>query len=420
MGNFTWMSEQGARILVDHLHDGIYVIEEGVIVFANKPLANILGYQVKELIGRSFIGLIHEDDRQMALERYRSRLSGEDVPIQYDIRLLTASGSKIICALNVGLHSNTDGRVVTVGSVRDVTLQKAELAELEASELELQSIFDQLPDVFYRTNMQGVITKISPSCYDVIGYRPEVMIGTALAYYYKYPEARQKIVQAITEGGGKAIRVEAELRHKDGSSIWISTNAFVRFDSDGKPAYIEGVARDISNRKHMEEQLLALSRIDVLTDTFNRRYYMDKSEGVIELMRRYQRPASMMMMDLDHFKNINDKYGHHVGDMALIAFASVCRKEIREADILGRLGGEEFALMLPETSLQSASVLAERIREATAEISIPFDGNFISFTVSIGLVELGKDDLTLDSVIRRADLAMYQAKEKGRNQVVTM
>ena len=227
-------------------------------------------------------------------------------------------------------------------------------------------------------------------------------------------------MQAITDGGGRATRVEAELRHKNGSDIWIATNAFVRYDSEGNPAYIEGVARDISARKQMEEKLTTLSRIDGLTGIYSRRYYMDKSEAVIEMMKRYQRPASMMMMDLDHFKKINDQYGHHVGDLALIAFTMACRKEIREADIFGRLGGEEFALMLPETPIQSAQVLAERICKATDEIVIPFNDSSIRFTVSIGLVALGQDDLTLDSVIRRADKAMYQAKEKGRNQVVTL
>lgn len=180
---FSWLSERGSQVIINHLQDGIYVIEEGALVYVNPPLAKILGYKVSELIGRAFIGLVATEDRPIALERYRARLSGEDVPMQYDIRLITAQGSLIWCAINVGLHKNPEGVQVTVGSARDVTQQKAELAELEASELELKSIFDQLPDVFYRTNMQGIITKISPSCFDVIGYRPEAMIGTAMAYY---------------------------------------------------------------------------------------------------------------------------------------------------------------------------------------------------------------------------------------------
>ena len=420
MEKFSWLSDFGSRILLDHLQDGIFVVEEGVLVYVNQPLAKMLGYQVGELIGRSFIGLVVAEDQAKVLERYRARLAGEDVPQQYDINLHTSQGIVISCALNVGLYENPEGKVVTVGSGRDITRQKRELTELALSEMELKSIFDQLPDIFYRTNMQGIITKVSPSSYDVLGYRSEVMLGTALAQYYKNPEARQKVVQAITDGGGKAIRVEAELRHKNGTIVWISTNAFVRYGVDGQPIYIEGVARDVSARRLMEEQLTALTRTDALTETFSRRYFMDKSEAVIELMRRYQRPASMMMMDLDHFKNINDQYGHHVGDLALIAFTQACKKEIREADIFGRLGGEEFALMLPETTIQKAEILAERIRVATADISIPFEKHIIKFTVSIGLVQLDKDDMSLDTVIRRADKAMYLAKDKGRNTVVTL
>lgn len=416
---FSWQSEQGCRILIDHLQDGIFVMEEGKMIYANLRLAKMLGYKLEDLIGCSFIGLVAPVDQPIVMERYRARLNGEEVPAQYDIRLLTARGSLIFCSLNVGLIEAQKDYVVTIGSARDVTMKMAELAELESSQLELQSIFDQLPDVFYRTDMRGIITMISPSCYEVLGYRQELMLGTAMAVYYQNPEDRLKVVQAISDGGGKATRVEAGLRHKDGSIRWISSNAFVRYGADGQPIYIEGVARDISERKQMEDQLIALSRTDVLTEVFSRRYFMDKSEAVIEMMRRYQHQASMMMIDLDHFKKINDKYGHYVGDLALIAFTKACRQEIRDSDIFGRLGGEEFGLMLPETPIQNAQILAERIRIAAAAIEIPVGDNIIGFTISIGLVELRAQDQSLDSIMRRADHAMYQAKEMGRNQVVT-
>ena len=418
MEKFSWMSDQGCRVLIDHLQDGIFVIEEGMMAYVNLRFAEMLGRTVNELIGLPFIELIAVEEQSLVWERHRARLSGEKVPDQYDLHLSTAQGSLIFCSMNVSLTENPQGHTVAIGSVRDVTQQKVALAELEASKMELKSIYNELPDVFYRTNMQGIITMISPSCFDVNGYRQQEMLGTAMSDYYVTPEERQKIVQAITDGGGKATQVEAGLRHKDGSIIWISTNAFVRYDSNRQPISVEGVARDISERKRMEDQLTTLSRTDGLTGVYSRRYFMDKSEEVIKVMRRYQRPASMMIADLDHFKKINDSYGHHIGDLALIAFIKACRQEIRESDVLGRLGGEEFGLMLPETPIENAQVLAERIRKAAA-IEIPVGDHTIGITVSIGVVELSAEDRSLYSVMCRADLAMYQAKEIGRNQVVT-
>lgn len=419
MKEFSWLSDQGSRFLIDHFQDGIFVIDDGKLVYVNQKLADMLGYQVDQIIGRPFVDLVAGNDQQLSAERNHARFSEKNVPAQYDIRVRTAQGALIFCSINVGVTEDPQGHLVTIGSARDVTLQMAALEELEVSQLELKSIFDQLPDVFYRTDMLGIITMITPSCFDVIGYRQEEMVGTAMSSYYKTAEDRQRVVQAIAEGGGKATQVEAALRHKDSTIIWISTNAFVRYDTGGQPLHIEGVARDISERKQLEDQLTELSRIDNLTGVFNRRFFLEKSEEVIDKMKRYPHPASMLMMDLDHFKKINDQYGHRVGDLVLIAFAEVCRKEIREQDIFGRMGGEEFCLMLPETPMHSALILAERIRESTAAIKLTQGEQLIRVTVSIGLVEINATDLSLASAMHRADLSMYKAKELGRDQVVS-
>lgn len=419
MNNLSWLSKQDYQVLINHLQDGIFVIEDGKFTYVNKPLAAIFGYPVEELIGRPFVDVIADEDKSMVSERHRARVAGRKVPEFYDLHIVTGQGTMICCSMSVGLSKNQAGATVVVGSVRDVTQQKAALAELQASKEELEAIFDHLPDIFYRANMQGILTKMSSACYDILGYRQDEMLGTALSGYYNTPDERQKITQAIIAGGGKATRVEAALKHKNGSIIWISTSAFVRHDPDGQPIFIEGMARDVSEHKQLENQLLALSRTDGLTGVYNRGYFMDKSEEVINMMRRYQRPASMMIADLDRFKTINDNYGHHAGDLALKIFTDVCRQQIRESDILGRLGGEEFGLMLPETTIHQAQVLAERIRQAIAAVEIPFDDRTFGITVSIGLVELGAEDTSLQEVMRRADVAMYQAKARGRNQVVT-
>lgn len=417
MDHFKWLSEQGYRVLTDHLQDGVFVIADEKFIYVNQSLAEMFGYSIDELIGRAFIDVVAEQDKSMVLERHHNRLAGKQEPEFYDLHITTAQGSTICCSINVGLGTNQAGQIVAIGSVRDVTRQKAAQEELQASKDELKAIFDNLPDVFYRTDMQGIVTKISPSCFKALGYTPEEFLGTSLASYYNNPDDRERVVQAIVKGGGQATHVEAALKRKDGTVIWVATSARIRVGPDGTPECIEGIARDISDRKRLEEQLMALSRIDVLTGAYNRGHFMEKSEDVIKLVKRYRLIASMIMMDLDYFKTINDRYGHYGGDIALKAFAEVCQSEIREADIFGRLGGEEFALMLPETPIEQAGILAERIRRATESLRIPIDGQEMRITVSIGFAEIGNDDHALENALRKADRALYQAKEEGRNKV---
>lgn len=411
MKNLSWLTEQNYQVLIERLQDGIFVIEDEKFVYVNQRLSDMLGYPADELIGRPFIDFVADQSKPTVSARHRARLAGENVPELYDINVSTAKGTTICCSINVGLSESLSGHTVTVGSVRDET-------QYRAAQTELKNILEQLPDVFYRVDMQGNITMISASCLDTIGYRQEEMLGTAMSSYYRTPEDRQKVVQAITDGGGKATLVEAELKHRDGSIIWISTNAYVRFGQDGQPSHIEGMARNITERKRMEELLVTLSRTDGMTGAYSRSYFMDRAKEAINVVKRYQRPTSIMIADLDHFKSINDRYGHHAGDLALKAFTDVCRQQMRKSDILGRLGGEEFGMLLPETTIEDALNLAERIRMATAALEIMLDEGIFGLTVSIGLVEITTDNVSLDTVMRRADQAMYQGKEKGRNQVV--
>ena len=419
MNQSSGLTEPNYRVLLDHLQDGIFVIENEKLVFVNQRLADILGYPMEYLIGKSFIDFITEQDKLMVLERHRARLSGVQVPEVYDLRLVTGQGRTICCALNAGLSKSQLGATVAIGSLRDVTAQRAALEELQSSKEELKSIFDHLPDVFYRTDMRGILTRVSPSCFDLLGYHPDEMLDTSLVDYYANPDDRPKIVKAIMDGGGQAVQVEAALKRKDGAVIWVSTSASMRYGPDGNPVCIEGLSRNISERKRMEDLLVTLSRTDMLTGAYNRGHFLERAEEVIGMVKRYEHSATVMMADLDHFKSINDRYGHQAGDLILETFARVCQNEIREPDIFGRLGGEEFVLMLPETPIQQALILAERIRKATSAIRIPLENRMISVTVSIGLAQIEDEERPLESALHRADQALYKAKNNGRNQVAT-
>lgn len=179
---------------------------------------------------------------------------------------------------------------------------------------------------------------------------------------------------------------------------------------------------EIELRKESEERLKVISlkyqkmaTQDYLTGVSNRRFFMERAQEELSRANRYTHPLTFMMMDIDHFKRINDTYGHHAGDQVLKNVASICTDNLRVHDLFGRIGGEEFSAMLPETNLNDAIVVAERIRKSIEEAEWAIDGKKVSCTISIGMSQLNDDSETLDNLMKKADEALYLAKSSGRN-----
>jgi len=160
-----------------------------------------------------------------------------------------------------------------------------------------------------------------------------------------------------------------------------------------------------------------LSRTDEVTGLNNRRAFTELCDRALEQARRYLRPLSLVMLDIDHFKEVNDTYGHAAGDRVLQALAGAIRGAARDADIAGRLGGEEFAVMLPETGGAEATMLAERLRTVVTGLRVLHDGVTITFTCSLGVATRNDDVAALDTLLSRADQALYRAKRQGRDRI---
>lgn len=202
---------------------------------------------------------------------------------------------------------------------------------------------------------------------------------------------------------------------RDQAIVWV----------DGRLVRME-IATDITDRKLAEEKIkiaqkraeeLALK--DELTGLNNRRAFFDQGHRVFKQADRYQHPVSVVMMDIDHFKNINDNHGHHVGDKVLQDIAKLLQNIVREIDIAARIGGEEFALVLPETDLSEAVNMAERLRQEIFNTAIVHQAQRLHITASFGVTTCMANEVTLETMLIRADDAMYIAKKKGRNQVKT-
>ena len=168
------------------------------------------------------------------------------------------------------------------------------------------------------------------------------------------------------------------------------------------------------------KRLTELAIKDDLTGAFNRRYFLAQASQHHSYQVRYKMPVSVMMLDIDHFKSVNDTYGHHAGDISLVEFANTCRNNLRDTDMFSRLGGEEFAISMPGLDLNHATQTAEKIRQLIEQLEIKFtDDETISFTISIGVVEMQQKE-SLESALSRADKALYTAKRSGRNRVVSV
>ncbi|MEB3887070.1 diguanylate cyclase [Lyngbya sp. CCY1209] len=165
-------------------------------------------------------------------------------------------------------------------------------------------------------------------------------------------------------------------------------------------------------------ELETLATTDSLTGISNRRHLLTLAEREFQRAQRYRNPFSILMLDIDHFKSINDTYGHATGDEALKLMADVTRNALRQVDIFGRFGGEEFVVFLPETPLPDAVTVADRIREAIASVSVAMDDAAIRMTVSIGVATYQTEEPNLDTLLMRADKALYEAKQRGRDRVV--
>lgn len=210
--------------------------------------------------------------------------------------------------------------------------------------------------------------------------------------------------------------LEVRLSMPDGTQRDVLLSAATVKAGGVESVVISGI--DISARKAVEARLERLATTDSLTGVANRSHFFDRAEGEIKRAARIRAPLSVLMIDLDHFKRINDEFGHAVGDAALVEFAHQCGRALRDSDILARYGGEEFVALLRDTDAQGAIAAAERLREAAAAVELPGGSAARRLSVSIGVAAALQGETEIDPALARADEALYRAKASGRDRIV--
>ena len=280
-------------------------------------------------------------------------------------------------------------------------------------------LLEAVTDYIYTVRVENshvVSTTHGPNCIRITGYSPEEYEKNPLLWYQMiYEEDKNAVLEQASKvvSGKPAPFLEHRIIHKDGSIRWVRNTPVLRYDEHGQFIGYDGLISDITERKMIEEKLIELAERDPLTNIYNRRKFYNFFEDEIERAKRYKRPLSLIMFDIDYFKKVNDMHGHDVGDKVLIKIADIVAANIRRIDVFGRLGGEEFGILVSDTAIEGSKALAEKVKGKIESHNFDVAGKV---TISIGVTEY-KDDDTSDSFLKRVDDALYMAKDKGRNRV---
>jgi diguanylate cyclase (GGDEF)-like protein/PAS domain S-box-containing protein len=426
------------RQLVDNAMHLMCVCTDSRIDYINHAGLALLGAKdASQVVGRSLFDFFAEEYREI-FEGEVAALIAEPgvVPVRLarlDGVLLDAQiGTSILPSKNRGhVEFMLEARDITahnraVGALRKLneTLEQRVIErtrELATTTTFLNTLIEAIPNPIWHKDVEGRFLGYNRAFRDLRHIPGNGWIGRTVAELYTDKKAveiaSKSDHEAITAKG--SVVYEYSMPQPDGGhqDLIVSKTAFA--DADGHIAGTIGVMTDVTEMKRLENELRRLATTDSLTGAFNRRHFMESANSEIARSRRHQHALSVLMFDIDKFKSINDNYGHPVGDEAIRALARNLTEGGRNCDLVGRLGGEEFAMLLPETPLEQAIEVAERLRLAIMDIRIQAGDKIVSYTSSIGVAELAERDRNIEDMLSRADEALYEAKNSGRNRVVS-
>jgi diguanylate cyclase (GGDEF)-like protein/PAS domain S-box-containing protein len=349
------------------------------------------------------------------------RLAAHDGPATpvIDQRRITATigGTKRI--LNVSVNQVGDDQFLLI--LDDITKTVEQERRIFSDAQRFRAIFDHVRDyAIYTIGLDGRVESWNRSINRLGQWQEADVVNRHMSLFFPPEEVDRAAVDHILAKALEAGSYEVETwrRRRDGSRFWGNTVVTVMPDPDGVPDGYVVVTRDMTERKRMEDELQRLALSDPMTGAGNRRFGMMRLREEISRFERDGTALSVALVDIDHFKQINDTHGHGVGDDVLTGLVRMLDAVVRRADIVVRWGGEEFLVILPNTSADAAHQLAERARDMIARWAVDSPGQQLRVTVSIGVAMLGQaDGGEEDALLQRADAALYQAKEAGRNRV---
>lgn len=398
---------------------GIVIHRDFVPLFADERYAQMFGYDSAEDIMAlpSLLELIAEDDRDEAISAYEAVMSGQARPKVRVYENYNRDGEQF-SVLTIDHLTEWQGKPALQITLVDFSPQIAAEKKLQQSEQRYRLLTE--------SSLQGIMVHrffeplyCNQAMANILGYdSPEAVLKLDSLLSIIPEENQQQAIQLherLIQGEVDSNSVVTENVRRDGTSAWLHiSEAVVKWN--GIPA-VQSVMMDVTQQHHDQRRLEFQANHDPLTGLMNRRSMSETLTEEFAISKRSLQPLCCILLDIDNFKQINDRFGHSAGDEALRLFAIESLKVLRNGDYLCRWGGEEFLLLLPNTVQEQALLIANRVREHLAELEVTKDEHKFSTTVSLGLAMLTSYDSSPEALVARADSALYIAKERGKNRV---
>jgi len=418
-------SQDRYRRLFENANEAIFVAQDGKLVFFNPMTSQLIGYSSAELMGRSFIDFIHPDDRNMVAGNYLRRLKGEDFQPRYPFRYLPRNGATNWMEIG-SVRIEWAGRPASLNFCTDITKRKQAETDLRTNESLLSTAMKLAHLGYWEYDIAGDLFTFNDYIYSLLhtnveregGYTMSSAQYTKRFVHLEDASIVAREIQKAIETSDPYFSYEVEHRivFNDGGIGYISIHYFIVKDDQGRTVQMYGVNQDITEHKRAEEIIHQMAYHDSLTGLPNRKLFSDRLVIALAQAQRNQNKVGIAMIDLDNFKRVNDTLGHDVGDLLLQATTERLSAELRKGDTIARFGGDEFLLILPELKvIEDAIPVAKKIVDS---FSKPFliDTHELVVTTSIGIAVYPNDGIDEVILLKNADIAMYQAKQAGRNQ----